>query len=275
MTEEQENQKSEEDITLGQVEIAGLTMGFYFRVIIFPVILALAFSITYVLLNQFFDFVWIVYILAFLYITYAMASKNRGVYKQAVIANALAGLIMGFVFALFKLVWLGNFYLFFNLFVEPVLAALIGIAIAVVLVYIYSSLIPQRKNNSIINNLKSSLKAQIKKGMTGGSPMPEKKSNDKDAEENKSIAVLSYIFFLFVIPLFLKKESKFCQFHGKQGLVLFIVAVLGSLVYWIPFIGWALGILIVALAVLGIYQAWQGNYWEMPVIGQFAKKLNI
>lgn len=268
-----EKEKKPEDITLSKVELGGWPLGLYWRIIAWPTVLAGAFSIVYVLTNKFFDFIWVVNILAFAYITHLVVQKHAGQYKQAMTANLAAGLFLGFVFALFKLIWLKNFYLFFNLIVEPVLTALIGLAVAVIVVYIYSIL--SIKNKSLIRSLKDSFnRAKLGKG---GESMPEKqnKIQDKDIEENKLVAALGYVWILCLVPLFTKKDSKFAQFHGKQGLVLFIVEIVGMLVFWIPVIGWILLLLVVALAVLGIAQALQGKYWEMPVIGQWAKKINL
>ncbi|MBI5412186.1 hypothetical protein HZA43_03350 [Candidatus Peregrinibacteria bacterium] len=45
----------------------------------------------------------------------------------------------------------------------------------------------------------------------------------------RTIAALSYIGFLAIIPFYLKKDSKFCRFHGKQGLFLAILFYFGGL----------------------------------------------
>jgi uncharacterized membrane protein len=39
----------------------------------------------------------------------------------------------------------------------------------------------------------------------------------------RAIATMSYIPFLAIVPFYLKKESKFCRFHGKQGLLITII----------------------------------------------------
>ena len=101
------------------------------------------------------------------------------------------------------------------------------------------------------------------------------KGDNKDIEENKAIAAIGYIWILCFIPLLLKRDSKFAQFHGKQALVLFIVEVVIGFIIWIPVLGWLLGLATLILAIMGILQALQGNYWEMPLIGQLAKKINI
>lgn len=108
--------------------------------------------------------------------------------------------------------------------------------------------------------------------------MEEKKDNQidsKDIEDNKLVAALGYVWILCLIPLLLKKESKFAQFHGKQGLLLFIVEIVGWLIYWIPFIGWLFGVLVLIMAIMGFIKALSGEYWELPFVGQYAKKLNI
>lgn len=100
-------------------------------------------------------------------------------------------------------------------------------------------------------------------------------SKDKDAEENKLVAALSYLGVLVAVPLFLKRESPFCQFHSKQGLALLIVWIIGSSVFWFPFIGWVAGLAVLVLNILGLVKVFQGEKWEMPIIGDLAKKINI
>jgi hypothetical protein len=39
----------------------------------------------------------------------------------------------------------------------------------------------------------------------------------------RTIAMLSYIGFFAIVPFYLKKDSKFCRFHGKQGMILAIL----------------------------------------------------
>lgn len=61
---------------------------------------------------------------------------------------------------------------------------------------------------------------------------PQKEAEEKPVKEEdiqeittlheRTIAALSYIGFLAIIPFYLKKDSKFCRFHGKQGMLLVI-----------------------------------------------------
>ncbi len=106
-------------------------------------------------------------------------------------------------------------------------------------------------------------------------PKVASKERDPDVEENKVVAALSYIGPLFFIPLFLKRESPFCQFHAKQGLAFFVLWIIGWIVFWFPIFG-QLAMLI--LAIVNIYafvKAIQGERWEAPVVGDLAKKINI
>jgi uncharacterized membrane protein len=98
---------------------------------------------------------------------------------------------------------------------------------------------------------------------------------DKDIEENKAIACLSYIWILFLVPLLAKRDSKFAQFHAKQGLILFIVEIVGSLFFWFPFFGWLLWLVLVIVSIIGIMKALNGEWWKMPIIYDWSKKINI
>ena len=94
----------------------------------------------------------------------------------------------------------------------------------------------------------------------------------KDITDNKTIAAIGYVWVLCLVPLLLKRKSNFAQFHAKQGLILFIIEVLGWLV---PGIGWILVFIAGILAIVGIVMALDGKYWKMPFLYQFVEKLNL
>lgn len=104
-------------------------------------------------------------------------------------------------------------------------------------------------------------------------------TDKKDIEENKAIACLSYIGILVLIPLLAKKESKFAQFHAKQGLVLFVAFIILSIIMAVPFIGWLIGlvgyIVFLVIGIMGIIAALQGQYKAMPIISKFAHYMNF
>lgn len=99
----------------------------------------------------------------------------------------------------------------------------------------------------------------------------------KDIEENKMMAALAYV--VVFIPLFMAKESKFAQFHAKQGLVLFFAWVITAFLNVIPILGWILspilGLGLAIVAILGIVMAVQGKEYRMPVIADLADKIKM
>lgn len=104
-----------------------------------------------------------------------------------------------------------------------------------------------------------------------------KKTNHSasDIEEHKMAAAIGYIGILCFIPLLLKKESDFAQFHGKQGLAIFIAEVIAAMLSFtviVPVILWPLAIL---ASVYGIYLVFNGQKKEIPGAAHIVKILNI
>lgn len=115
--------------------------------------------------------------------------------------------------------------------------------------------------------------------------------DSKDIENNKILALLSYLSILVLIPMFVAPNSKFARYHVKQGFTLFLAYIglaivnflLGFIkttkyVWGIPyqttpgivvFIGWLLSIPLLILSILGIINAVQGKAKELPIIGKF------
>lgn len=98
---------------------------------------------------------------------------------------------------------------------------------------------------------------------------------DRDAEENKVVALLSYVHILFLIPLLAKRDSKFCQFHAKQGLVLFVVQTIASVLCWIPLFGQLIFFALILVSVIGIVKVWNKEYWKIPYIFEWSEKIKI
>lgn len=103
--------------------------------------------------------------------------------------------------------------------------------------------------------------------------------DSKDVQENKVIACLSYLGILVLIPLLAKKDSKFAQEHAKQGLVLLIAEIIGSIVSMIPIIGWLaapfIGLIFLVVAIVALVKCLMGEFWEIPVLGSYRSKINI
>jgi len=109
----------------------------------------------------------------------------------------------------------------------------------------------------------------------GGMPHEERIEQGKDV---RILAAIGYVWILCLLPLLGKRDSGFAQFHGKQGLVLTIASFIVGLVIWIPIVGffaWIAAIGLIALAVTGVRNAMEGKYWEMPILGKYAKEIKL
>lgn len=104
-------------------------------------------------------------------------------------------------------------------------------------------------------------------------------SVDPVIAEGKFFAIIGYISVLCLVPLILKKDNKFAVFHGKQGLVLFILEVAAAILKSIPAIGevvFSLAFVVLGiLSLIGIIKVLMNEYWEMPYVHEVAQKISI
>ena len=112
--------------------------------------------------------------------------------------------------------------------------------------------------------------------------MPKQKETQEKMPviaDEKIIAAIGYFWILFLLPLLLKKESEYCQFHAKQGMVLFITSIILLVINIIPILGqivFFLGSIVIAIfALLGFVNALQGRKWEVPYLNKFVRKINL
>jgi len=89
-------------------------------------------------------------------------------------------------------------------------------------------------------------------------------------------AALSYVLgpITGVIFLVLEKDP-FVRFHAMQSVVVFVVLfvlqwVLGVTIILLPLVP-LISVLSFVLWLLLIYKAWQGEEWEVPVLGKYAR----
>ena len=102
----------------------------------------------------------------------------------------------------------------------------------------------------------------------------------KAIEEGKSVAWLSYLGILLLIPLLVKPENTFCKHHAKQGLVMLLSWIALWIIVHIPILGWFVWIvgwiILVIFAIIGIAQSLMGNYWKAPLgIYQLSEKFKF
>jgi len=87
----------------------------------------------------------------------------------------------------------------------------------------------------------------------------------------------------FIIVIATRKNDKYAMFYAKQGLVLFIayviVAVAQMVLVFIPIVGWIIitvawvGLLV--LWIIGLINSLSGEMKDLPLIGEYARKLKF
>jgi uncharacterized membrane protein len=73
------------------------------------------------------------------------------------------------------------------------------------------------------------------------------------------------------------EKDPFVRFHAMQSIVVFLVLfilqwVFGFTIILLPLVP-LVSILSFALWLFLIYKAWQGDEWEVPVLGKYARKM--
>jgi len=112
-----------------------------------------------------------------------------------------------------------------------------------------------------------------------GARTEEVSEASKKAEDKKLMGILSYISVLCLVPLLTKKDDPFIFFHAKQGLVLFIIEIINSIIATIPVIGWVIApiiwVVLVVLSIIGIINVLEGKTKQLPVIGKLADSIKL
>ena len=104
------------------------------------------------------------------------------------------------------------------------------------------------------------------------------------AEEKKgtglpknTAAALSYVLGPVTgVIFYVLEKDPFVRFHAMQSIVVFVVLfvlqwVFGLTIILLPLVP-LISILSFVLWLLLIYKAWQGDEWEVPVLGKYARK---
>lgn len=118
--------------------------------------------------------------------------------------------------------------------------------------------------------------------------------NKKDVEDNKGLALLAYLGPLALVPYFYNKDSKYVKYHATQGmnmLVIWIIyaifagvlslikvtkectSVMGTILtctrvnpWWVNLIVDFCGLLLFAIAVIGVFYALTGKAKKLPLV---------
>jgi uncharacterized membrane protein len=101
----------------------------------------------------------------------------------------------------------------------------------------------------------------------------------KVATDERLFGGLSYIPMAPIATLIIKGESPYVQLHGRQSLVLTGLFFCCIFFYLIPLIGTMFAGLvqfgILVIGVFSMYQAFIGNWWKIPVLGDIAGAIPI
>lgn len=115
--------------------------------------------------------------------------------------------------------------------------------------------------------------------------MPKKKEV-KSGDDKRLFAFFAAFLSIvgFVIALLVKRNDKYVMHYAKQSLVVFIAAVIASVVGWVFFfipnvLGWIIqGALNIIIAILWLFSwvyALSNKEKEVPLIGKYARKINL
>jgi uncharacterized membrane protein len=110
------------------------------------------------------------------------------------------------------------------------------------------------------------------------------------SDTSKLVGAIGYLIWIVALVMILiepYKNEKFVRLHAIQALGLWItwfvgyivVIILGIILAFIPYVGSIVGLLlslvlwvgVAVLGIMGIINAAQGKYWEMPIIHGFVK----
>jgi len=80
-----------------------------------------------------------------------------------------------------------------------------------------------------------------------------------------------------IVFLVIEKKSKLVKFHAWQSIMTFgVLTVVYLILFWIPILGWVLGILISILSlvlwIILMIQAGTGKMWKLPWVGNWAER---
>ena len=162
----------------------------------------------------------------------------------------------------------------------------------------YTKSMPVRKEKAenAVKSFEDKAKETVEKIMDTKDDTSE--HDTKDIEANKGMAIISYLGPLCLVPFLVSKESKFSQYHAKQGLNLFVIEIVFAIIsgflksiiqipkmcsflnevqiecgvvtpWWLTVSLSLVELLLAIIALIGIVYACQGKAKELPLIGKF------
>lgn len=91
--------------------------------------------------------------------------------------------------------------------------------------------------------------------------------------------LLCYVlgFITGIVFLVIEKKNRFVRFHAMQSTIVFIaLAIVNFVLGWIPFLGFIVSFILVPITlilwIILMYNAYQGNWFKLPIAGDMAEK---
>jgi len=114
---------------------------------------------------------------------------------------------------------------------------------------------------------------------TGSDPQPpvDKKPDGTPLDgEEKIFSAVGYVGILALLPLLARRDSDFCQHHGRQGLILAIIFIFLWMFAKISSTFWILILLLQIVAIVaGFLLAYKGDWFRIPGIYDLSLKLKF
>ncbi|MHB1261571.1 MAG: hypothetical protein ACYC2H_07625 [Thermoplasmatota archaeon] len=105
----------------------------------------------------------------------------------------------------------------------------------------------------------------------------------------RAMAALGYLGFLFILPVKMRRDSMFVQFHARQGGVLFGLWLVAFIVLFVGLLFAGVGIaatiligilfvltgLYLLMALIGLIKVMLGERYRMPLVADVALMLRL
>ena len=111
-----------------------------------------------------------------------------------------------------------------------------------------------------------------------------KKSKSKSQDDSKLFAFLAILLSVvgFIIAILVKRDDKYVMFYAKQSLILFLVGIIAK-VLTVLLVMTLVGILAVPIVwivyiiiwIMALVNSLSGKQKETPLVGQYAKKIDL
>ncbi len=107
------------------------------------------------------------------------------------------------------------------------------------------------------------------------------KTQEEQERDERIFSALGYLPPLFFIPLYFGTKSEYAMWHGRQGIIITILSVVGGVLgpvvaLLVPIIGgtavMAYNVWVFIIMILGAWNAFHGKRWGLPWVGKFAKE---